>query len=75
MNFMSYTKKISVIIPVYNTDKYLRDCLDSILSQTLQDFEIICIDDASTDNSIHILKKYAEQDSRIHIIQCRTFCR
>lgn len=69
MNFMSYTKNISVIIPVYNTDKYLRDCLDSILSQTLQDFEIICIDDASTDNSIHILKKYAEQDSRIHIIQ------
>ena len=60
--------KISVIIPVYNTGKYLPECLDSVLKQTLSDIEIICINDGSTDNSSEILKKYAKQDSRIKII-------
>lgn len=60
--------KISVIIPVYNTGKYLSDCLDSVISQTMSDIEIICIDDGSTDNSAEILKKYAKKDSRIKII-------
>lgn len=50
--------KISVIIPVYNVEQYLTECLDSILNQTLKDIEIICIDDGSTDNSPNILKEY-----------------
>ena len=60
--------KISLIIPIYNTSKYLSQCLDSVLSQTLKEIEIICIDDGSTDNSIKILKNYANADSRIKII-------
>ena len=49
--------KLSVIIPVYNVENYLRECLDSITSQTVKDIEIICIDDGSTDNSPNILKE------------------
>jgi len=60
--------KVSVIIPVYNTEKYLGECLDSVLKQTLSDIEIICIDDGSTDNSLKILNKYAKKDKRIKII-------
>ena len=48
--------KISVIIPVYNSELYLEQCLDSVISQTLKDIEIICVDDGSTDNSFEILK-------------------
>ena len=58
---------VSVIIPVYNVEKYLRKCLDSICSQTLEDIEIICIDDGSTDSSHDILNEYADNDSRIRI--------
>lgn len=60
--------KVSIIIPVYNVEKYLEECLDSIISQTLQDIEIICINDGSTDNSLTILQKYAQKDFRITII-------
>ena len=60
--------KISVIIPVYNMAKYLRQCLDSILKQTMQDFEVFCIDDASTDKSCDILFEYAKKDNRFHLI-------
>lgn len=60
--------KISVIIPVYNTEKYLRECLDSVVNQTLEDIEIICVDDCSTDSSPDILREYAECDDRIKII-------
>ena len=60
--------KVSVIIPVYNVEKYLKECLDSVVNQTLKDIEIICINDGSTDNSLNILKQYATQDSRIKII-------
>ena len=60
--------KVSVIVPVYNMEKYLEECLDSIISQTLQDIEIICINDGSTDNSLTILQKYAQKDFRITII-------
>ncbi len=59
--------KISTIIPVYNAEKYLSVCLNSILNQTLKDIEIICIDDASTDNSLNILKSYQKKDKRIKI--------
>ena len=60
--------KVSVIIPVYNVEEYLRECLDSIINQTLKDLEIICINDGSTDNSLEILKEYASKDNRIKII-------
>ena len=60
--------KLSVIIPVYNVEKYLKECLDSITRQTVKDIEIICVDDGSTDNSPDILKEYQKKDSRIKII-------
>lgn len=60
--------KVSVIVPVYNVELYLRECLDSIINQTLMDIEILCIDDCGTDNSIDILKEYAKKDDRIKII-------
>lgn len=59
--------KISVIIPVYNASKYLRQCLDSILNQTLKEIEIICVDDGSTDDSLKILEEYQKKDNRISI--------
>ena len=62
------TYKISVIIPVYNTEKYLRQCLDSVINQTMPDIEVICIDDGSTDNSLNILYEYAAKDNRIKVI-------
>lgn len=61
--------KVSVIIPVYNTERYLKQCLDSVLAQTLEEIEILCVDDGSTDSSPSILQSYAEKDSRVHIIQ------
>ena len=60
--------KISVIIPVYNTEKYLSECLDSVLKQTFTDIEVICVNDGSSDNSAKILEQYAARDKRIHII-------
>lgn len=61
--------KISVIIPVYNQEKFIVNCLDSVLNQDLEDLEIICIDDGSTDNTYNILQSYAKKDSRIKILQ------
>ena len=60
--------KISIIIPMYGVEKYLRRCLDSVLNQTFKDFECICINDGSTDNSLEILEEYAKKDKRIIII-------
>ena len=60
---------VSVIIPVYNVEKYLKQCIDSVINQTLKDIEIICVDDGSTDNSLNILKEYALKDERIVIIR------
>lgn len=60
--------KISVIIPVYNSEKYLPECLDSVINQTLEDIEIICVNDGSNDNSLDILMEYSKKDSRIKII-------
>ena len=67
-NKIDYTPKVSVIIPVYNVEQYLRECLNSVIKQTLKEIEIICVDDGSTDNSLDILKEYAEKDHRITII-------
>lgn len=61
--------KISIIIPVYNVSPYLARALNSVIQQTLQDIEIICIDDASTDNSLSILEDFAKIDSRIKILK------
>jgi len=65
---MSHSTKVSVIVPVYNVEPYLRRCLDSLVNQTLKDIEIICINDCSPDNSLIVLKKYAKADNRIKII-------
>lgn len=60
--------KVSVIIPVYNVEKYLVECLDSVINQTLPDIEIICVNDGSTDLSPAVLSKYAQNDKRIKIL-------
>lgn len=66
---MEVTKpKISVIIPCYNVEKYLRQCLDSVINQTLKEIEIICINDGSTDSTLQILEEYAGHDKRIKVI-------
>lgn len=54
--------KVSVIVPVYNAEKYLNNCLDSLLAQSLNEIEIIAVDDLSTDNSFNILKEYENRD-------------
>lgn len=61
--------KITVLTAVYNSEKYLRQCLDSLCMQTLRDIQIICIDDCSTDGSMTILKEYADRDSRICLLR------
>ena len=60
--------KVSILVPIYNTDKYLNQALRSLIGQTLKDIEIICINDGSTDSSLIILKQYAAHDKRIKII-------
>jgi glycosyltransferase involved in cell wall biosynthesis len=65
-------RALSVIVPVYNVENYLEACLDSILNQTYSNFEVICVDDASTDSSLNILRKMATNDSRIKILRLTT---
>ena len=60
--------KVSIVIPIYNTQKYLNECLDSVVNQTFKDIEIICVNDGSTDDTLEILKSYAEKDERVKII-------
>ena len=60
--------KISVIIPVYNSEKYISETLDSLIKQTFTDWNAICVDDGSTDSSLKILKQYAKKDKRIQIL-------
>lgn len=60
--------KVSVIIPIYNAEKYLQRCLDSVVNQTLKDIEIICVNDCSMDSSLKIIEKYAQNDKRIKVI-------
>ena len=64
---MENTVKVSIIIPVYNAEKYLRESLDCLISQTFSDFEVICVDDGSSDNSLKILCEYAAKDSRFSV--------
>ena len=60
--------KISILVPIYNVEKYLRQCLDSILAQSFSEFEVICINDGSTDSSLAIINEYARRDGRIKLI-------
>ena len=61
------TPAVSIIMPVYNTEKYLREALDSILAQTMTDIEVLCVDDGSTDSSLEILHEYAAKDARLSV--------
>ena len=60
--------KISVIVPVFNTEKYISECIDSILAQTFTDWELILVDDGSKDNSGKICDEYATKDSRVRVL-------
>lgn len=60
--------KISIIVPIYNVEKYLPRCIDSILAQTFTDFELILVDDGSPDNCPQICDEYAKKDNRIKVI-------
>ena len=64
--------KLSIIVPVFNSGAYLKDCLDSLVSQSLKDIEIICIDDASTDESLDILKSYSLKYPQIKVLKNKT---
>ncbi len=59
---------ISVVVPVCNVGRYVGECLDSVLKQTKKEFEVICVDDGSTDNSLEVLRKYERMDSRVKVI-------
>ncbi len=65
---MEKAPRLSVVIPVYNVEKYLARCLESVLSQEVRDMEILCVDDGSTDGSLEILKDYAARDSRVRVV-------
>lgn len=65
---VNFVCKVSILIPIYNVEKYLHQCLDSVVNQTLKDIEIICINDGSTDHSLDIINEFASKDSRIKVI-------
>ena len=66
---MNKQPKVSVVVPIYGVEKYLHQCVDSILAQTLTDIEVICVDDASDDGTLNIVKEFASKDSRIRLIE------
>ncbi len=59
---------VSIVIPVYNTECYLKECIDSVLAQTFRDIEVICVDDGSTDDSLSVLRDYEKRDVRVHVV-------
>ena len=61
--------KLSIVAAVYNLEKYLPRCLDALVNQTLQEIEILCVDDGSTDDSLEILKEYEAKDKRVKVIE------
>ena len=65
---MKMSEKISIIVPIYNVKQYLTCCLNSLINQTYQNIEILCVDDGSTDGSSDICDKYAEVDSRVRVV-------
>ena len=68
---MSEAPLVSVVVPVYNAEPYLRECLDSLLGQTLKEIEIIAVDDGSTDGSGQLLAEYAARDKRLKVISLK----
>lgn len=68
MSLEYFKAKISIIIPVYNVEKYLSKCLSSVINQTYKNLEIICVNDGSTDSSLKILEEFATNDNRIKIL-------
>ena len=66
---MNDTPTISIVMPVYTVASYLRDCLDSVRAQTFTDWECICVDDGSTDDSPDILDEYAAKDKRFRVVR------
>ena len=68
MGLQGDTMKISIVVPVYNVELYLADCLESILLQDFEDYEVICVNDGSTDRSLEILREYAEKNRKIKMI-------
>lgn len=61
--------KVSIVIPVFNGEEYLEQCLRSVLSQTLQELEILCVDDGSTDRSAELVRRMQKEDARIQLIR------
>ncbi len=61
--------KISLVVPVYNVEKYIAECLESLINQSFKDIEIICVDDCGSDRSVEIIESYAKRDPRIKIIR------
>lgn len=66
---MNQNKRVSVCIPFYNLESYVNRCLDSVLGNTYQSLEVICVNDGSTDRTSKLLHKYAEEDSRVIVIE------
>lgn len=64
--------KVSIITPLYNCSDYLEQTIQSVISQTYQDWEMIMVDDCSTDNSLEIAQRYADEDSRIKVLRVTT---
>ena len=64
--------KVSIIMPIYNVEKYIKQSLDSVVNQTLKDIEIICVNDCTPDKSFEIVKEYAVRDSRFVLIENET---
>ena len=60
--------KVGIIIPIYNVEKYLRECLDSVLNQSYENLEIVLVDDKSTDSSLSIAKEYVKRDKRVSLV-------
>ena len=60
--------KVSIIMPSLNVGSYIRECIESVLAQTLSDIEVLCVDAGSTDGTLEILEKYAKKDSRVRVI-------
>ena len=63
-------KKLSIIIPIYNTAKYLKECLESVVNQRYKNIEVICVDDGSTDDSVKIVEEFCQKDNRFKLIKC-----
>ncbi|WP_022872426.1 glycosyltransferase family 2 protein [Nesterenkonia alba] len=64
--------RVSIVIPVFNDEEFVGRALDSCINQTLEDIEIICVDDASTDSTVSVIESYQRHDSRIHLIRQQT---